>query len=337
MYEKFFGLARSPFSMTPDPDALFLTGKHREALVGLYYAVVARKGFVVLAGEAGTGKTTLLRKVLQMLPEGEAAVSVVLNPTLTPAEFLELLLWNFGLRDLPPGKTQRLILLDQLLNDSDRAGKVPLLMIDEAHKLSFDVLEEIRLLTNFETSEKKLLQIVLSGQPEIKDLLNRPELWQLKQRVAVRLGIGPLSRAEVSDYIVHRWCTAGGGADSPFSEDAILMIAFRSAGIPRVINCICDNALLLAYGRGIRTIGARVIADVVHDLDLDVQPGEPVTLARSAAAGAAQDNGNGRVASPATFPPEPLRGDSLGRTLPQRSRDLLGFRWGAQARATTAR
>jgi general secretion pathway protein A len=271
MYERFFGLSRQPFSMTPDPDLLLLTESHQEALAGLNYAILARKGFVVLTGEAGTGKTTLLRKLLEMMPASEAQTSVVLNPTLTASEFLELLLLNFGNAQVPDSKAQRLHLLERMLQDADRAGRTLVLVIDEAHKLTFEVLEEIRLLTNFETSERKLLQIVLSGQPELKDVLNRPDLWQLKQRVAIRLNVGPLMPAELSRYLQHRWRRAGGDR-LPFSEDAISMIALRSRGIPRLINAICDNALLIGFSGLHREIDATMIAEVERDLDLSPFP-----------------------------------------------------------------
>src|SRR6266852_2095381 len=189
MFERHFGLNKSPFAMTPDSGALFLTSSHREALAGLSYALLRRKGFVVLVGEAGTGKTTLLCRLLEIVPEINAQTCVIFNPTLTPAEFFELVLLNFGVNDVPDSKARRLMLLKDLLKKAHDENRVPVLVIDEAHKLSYEVLEEIRLLTNFETSDQKLLQIVLAGQPELNGLLNRKDLWQLKQRVAIRLQI----------------------------------------------------------------------------------------------------------------------------------------------------
>ena len=269
MYEQFFGITTCPFAMTPDPSALYLTDSHREAIAGLNYAILQRKGFVVLAGEAGTGKTTLLRKLMEMLPESEVITSVVLNPLLTPREFMELLMMDFGIASPPNSKAKRLTLLAQTLIDAHNAGKTAVLFIDEAHRLTYDLLEEIRLLTNFETSNHKLLQIVLAGQPEIADVLNRPELRQLKQRIAIRLQTHALSRDQVARYIAHRWEKAGGTNKPPFSEEAVSLIALKSMGIPRLVNAICDNALLFAFGAGTNTIGPRLIGEVVRDLDLE--------------------------------------------------------------------
>jgi type II secretory pathway predicted ATPase ExeA len=203
-----------------------------------------------------------------MVPEKDAQTRVMVNPTLAPAEFLELLLLSFGVRDLPASKAQRLILIEDLLTKAHRAGKATVLIIDEAHKLNFDVLEEIRLLMNFETSEQKLLQIVLAGQPELDDLLNRPELWQLKQRVAIRLQIEPFTREQVGEYLLHRWTRIGGADTLPFDAEAISLISEQSCGIPRLINSICDNALLLAYSNGSHVLNAKHILEVVRDLDL---------------------------------------------------------------------
>jgi general secretion pathway protein A len=270
MYEKYFGLNKSPFLMTPDPSALLLTTAHREALAGLSYGALNRKGFVVLTGEAGTGKTTLVRRLLQLGAEAEARCSVVFNPLLTPAEFLELLLINFGVRNLPASKALRLVKLEQLLNETHSAGKAAVLIVDEAHKLSYEVFEEIRLLTNFETAEQKLLQIVLSGQPELTRVLSHPNLWQLKQRIAVRLHIDPLSPEDVKAFIEHRWKRAGGPLPHPFTEEAISLISLWSQGIPRLVNSLCDNGLMQAIGQNTRMVGADEIAQVIVDLDLPV-------------------------------------------------------------------
>jgi general secretion pathway protein A len=268
MYERFFGLSKSPFAMTPDPSSILLTEGHREALAGLSYALLRRKGFVVLVAEAGLGKTTLLRRLAEIVPESAAHTSVVFNPLLSPAEFLELLLLKFGLDSLPDSKAARLILLENLLNHAYQSGRVPVLIVDEAHKLSPEVLEEIRLLTNFETSDHKMLQIVLAGQPELARILNRPELGQLKQRVAVRLQLGPLSRKHVGEYIDFRWKRAGGAAPAPFDGQARDEIACASKGVPRVVNAICDNALLIACARQSATVIAGDVLEVLRDLDI---------------------------------------------------------------------
>ena len=185
MYNESFGLRKSPFNLTPDPAFLFLTEQHREALVGLTYAILQRKGFVVLTGDAGTGKTTLLARVLQFLPPSQLQFSAIFNPTLTTSEFLEHVLMDFGVTDVPVSKTQRLRKLENLLLQGQRDGKVSALIVDEAHKLSVEVLEEIRMLGNFEDAEQKHLQILLVGQSELARTLNREDLRQLKQRAGL--------------------------------------------------------------------------------------------------------------------------------------------------------
>jgi general secretion pathway protein A len=322
MYYSFFGLSRSPFSMTPDPKALFLTDSHREALAGLSYAIVQRKGFVVLEGQAGTGKTTLLRRLLQMLPQTEALTSMVVNPVLTAAEFLELLLMNFNVGDLPDSKAQRLKRLEQLLQCAKRDGKVPVLIIDEAHKLNNEVLEEIRLLTNFETDECKLLQIVLTGQPELRDLLNRPDLWQLKQRVAVRLRIDPLNPEQVKQYIQYRWMRADATTPLPFSDGVIATIAARSKGIPRLINSICDNALLAAFSDNTRMVSPQTVLEVVGDLDLGTDQPAKKTAVQAAPV---EKKAPSLVGTPRSgF--EPMRLNTLERYMPKTKGRFFSFR-----------
>ena len=267
MYNQCFGLRKNPFNMTPDPAFLYLTAQHREALVGLTYALLQRKGFVVLTGDAGTGKTTLLSRVLQFLPENRLQYSVILNPTLTAAEFLEMALLDFGVDQIPASKAQRLWKLQKLLFEGQSNGKVSALIIDEAHKLSPEVLEEVRLLGNFEDADQKLLQIVLVGQPELDDNLNREDLRQLKQRIALRLTIGALEASDVGQYIRHRWMVAG-GSEPPFSPQAMTAIAAASRGIPRLINSLCENALTLAIGEGNPDTAARHVQLAAADLQL---------------------------------------------------------------------
>jgi general secretion pathway protein A len=270
MYESYFGLKASPFNMTPDPDAMFWTPAHREALAGLTYAVTCRKGFAVLSGPAGTGKTTLLRKLLQSSPVPMAA-SFVYNPTVTSSEFLEMALTDFGIpQEGSRSKAQQLFHFEQFLLSAYREGRTAVLIVDEAHKLSPEVLEEIRLLTNFETANQKLLQIVLAGQPELNDILNCDDLLQLKQRVAANLRTRRLTRPEVTQYLEFRWTKMGGSEPLPFTRDAIDLIYDCTEGIPRMINGICDNALISAYGSGRRMVGREEILDVARDLDLRV-------------------------------------------------------------------
>jgi len=271
MYLQTFGLQRNPFGMTPDPSFLYLAPQQREVLAGLAYAVLDQKGFVVLIGDAGTGKTTLLTRVLEYLPADRIRTSVIFNPTLNPAEFLEMAMLDFGIADIPASKAQRLAKLEEYLLAGRKAGKITALVIDEAHKLSPEVLEEIRLLGNYEDSSAKLLQILLIGQNEFHEVLNRDDLRQLKQRVAMRLKIDPLSAAEVGTYIQHRWSKAGGSA-TPFTADAVAAIVTHSRCIPRVINVLCDNSLMLAFSRG----EANVSAGLVHEAARDLQLVEPV-------------------------------------------------------------
>ena len=273
MYEAFFQLQKSPFGMNPDPSCLFMTRSHREALAGLLYAISRRKGFVVLTGDAGTGKTSLLRAVIRSAESSR--FSVILTPRLNSDEFLELALLDFGLTEVPETKSQRIAKLQELLMDLRLRGIAPVLMVDEAHTLSPETLEEIRLLTNFETNEEKLLQVVLAGQNDLAATLNRDDLRQLKQRIEVRMALKPLELADVGAYIQHRWTHAGGGIPSPFANDAIALIAKASGGIPRLVNSICDNCLLLAYASEKSQIAVGHVQQVLRDLDL----GDP-TLAR---------------------------------------------------------
>jgi general secretion pathway protein A len=272
MYKEFFGLEKLPFNLTPDPAFLFLPTKHGEALAGLVYAITERKGFVVLTGDAGTGKTTLLNTVLNQLSPAKTQSSVILNPTLSPSEFLEIVLLDFGVADFPQSKARRLWKLQEVLLQAYREENIAVLVIDEAHKLSLEVLEEIRLLGNFEYGADKFLQIVLLGQCELDDLLNRQDLRQFKQRIALRLYIDPLSAAEVGEYMAFRWEKAGGNGDFPFSADAIHAIGEYSRGIPRLINSLCDTALLMAYGDASHSIGMRYIRDSAINLSLVENP-----------------------------------------------------------------
>jgi len=266
MYEAFFHLRKSPFGMNPDPKCLFMTASHRETFAGLLYAILRRKGFFVLTGDAGTGKTTLLRTL--MLSTDAAQFSVILTPRLTADEFLELALLDFGLTEVPSSKSQRIAKFQRLLLELRVKGKAPVLIVDEAHTLSPETLEEIRLLTNFETSEEKLLQIVLAGQDQLAETLNRDDLRQLKQRIEVRMSLKPLAPTEVKAYMDYRWSHAGASAPLPFGPDAIALIAKASRGIPRLVNSICDNALLLAYASETPAIGVGHIQHVLRDLDL---------------------------------------------------------------------
>jgi general secretion pathway protein A len=277
MYNEFFGLQKDPFNLTPDPEFLYMTAQHREALAGLTYAILARKGFVVLTGNAGTGKTTLLTRILEHLPANRIQFSVIVNPSLTPAEFLEATLMDFGFADIPQSKAQRIALLQGFLWKGNREGKITAMIVDEAHKLSLEVLEEIRLLGNFESANEKLLQIVLVGQSELDGLLNRESLRQFKQRISLRLAIAPLTREEVERFIQFRWMKAG-GSEPPFSAEAIAGIGQVSEGVPRVINVFCDNTLMRAFGEGSARVELRHVLAVCRELQFAEPPAETVAL-----------------------------------------------------------
>lgn len=268
MYEKFFGLSKSPFSLVPDPDCVHLTTQHADAISGLTFGILARKGYLVLTAEPGLGKTTALRSLAQLLAEANIQSSVIFSPTLTASEFLEMALLNFGFRDIPVSKAQRLKLLEEFLVRAEADGKTIALIVDEAHQLSPELLEEVRLLGNFESNDGKLLQIVLVGQNELNDRLNLPQLWQLKQRIAIRLSLQRLDREAVEQYIRFRWAKAGGDDPIPFSGTAVDGIASWSNGVPRVINVICDNALLIAYACTSRTIDLQTIREACEELSL---------------------------------------------------------------------
>jgi general secretion pathway protein A len=267
-YKQAFGLTGEPFHVTPDPAYLLLTPQHREALAGLAYAISERKGFAILTGPAGTGKTTLARKVLQGTHASAVDSSVVLNPTLSVAEFLEAVLLDFGIREIPASKAQRIWLFQKFLLESHRQRRIAALLVDEAHKMSPELIEEVRLWSNFEFGDEKLLQIILVGQSELLHVIERPELGQFKQRIVLRLALGPLEKSEVGAYMRHRWAKAGGGEALPFTEEALDRIAHVSGGIPRVINTIADNALLLTFGQGVKTVEAGHVASAAGELGL---------------------------------------------------------------------
>jgi general secretion pathway protein A len=272
MYNAFFGLKKNPFRMSPDSEFLFLTLRHREALAGLTYAITERKGFLALTGQAGTGKTTLLTWVLERLSGEQVASSVIFNPMLTQSEFLETVLLGFGINEIPDSKPRRLRQLQEFLVKANESGKVSALIVDEAHKLSPELLEEIRLMGNYERHGEKLLQILLIGQSELDEILNRPDLCQLKQRISVRLALEPLDRPELERYIQHRW-TKAGGHEAPFPPQVINRVFHWSGGIPRLVNSLSDNALTLAFAESESILRVEHIDSVAMDLRLTVASG----------------------------------------------------------------
>lgn len=268
MYKSFFGLKVNPFGMNPDPRFLFLTHNTREVLASLAYGVQRRRGFVVLTGEVGTGKTTLLNKLLQYLHQNRIATAFVFNPRMDSTDFLQFVTADFGIQAQSTTKGQLLQRLYHWLLDRHRAGETAALIIDEAQNLSADLLEEIRLLTNLETSTEKLLQIVLSGQPELDEKLRSPGLRQIRQRIAMRCRTRPLTKDETHVYVRERLRLAG-SVNSIFEPAAIDAIYGYAQGIARVTNLICEHALISALAAQSHTVSAEVIDEVACDLELE--------------------------------------------------------------------
>ena len=269
MYEDFFGLVNRPFDLTPDPRYLFLTPSHREALSSLEYGISARTGVTVLVGEAGTGKTTLIRATLDGRDQAKTKTIYMNNPTLTRSEFLEFLAAEFQLpTEGGDSKTRLLRELEDVLLDMLRADITPALIIDEAQSLPYELLEEIRLLANIETPREKLLPIILAGQPELAMRLNHQSLRQLKQRVGLRCDLRPLDLGETGAYITARVKVAGGTAGALFTREAVMMIHERSLGIPRVISVLCHNALINAFALGRKPVTTECVLEVCRDFEL---------------------------------------------------------------------
>jgi general secretion pathway protein A len=282
LYGEYFGLTSQPFSVSPDPKFLYPSPSHREGLAQLTYGIRARRGFVVLTGEVGTGKTTLIHSLLQQLDDGRTHIAFVFTLVTSMKDLLRSVCEDFGL--IPLSESQKdlhdyLAQLNQFLLESYRKGDNVALVVDEAQNLSPEVLEGVRLLSNFETSEDKVLQILLVGQPELSARLNRPELRQLKQRIALRYHLSPLNLGEVKEYIAKRLEIAGGRA-AIFPAKTIDAVHAYSGGIPRLINILCDNGMLTAYAMGRQSVEVGMIEEIARDLNLSVGPG------RSAAADA---------------------------------------------------
>jgi general secretion pathway protein A len=267
MYEAFFGLKENPFTLSPDPRYLYLSPQHREALNCLIYGIHEKKGFMVITGGIGTGKTTLCRSLLAGLDDS-VATALIFNPALSDIELLKTINQEFGVR-MERGKGTKKRYLDALnafLMHNFATGKNAVLLIDEAQNLPHSVMEQIRMLSNLETVREKLIQIILLGQPELLRLLALPSLRQLNERITVRYDLKPLAREEVHHYIDHRIATAGGRTDAIFVPGSYGRIYRASRGIPRRINAICDRALLVAYGKDLRTVDRRIVRTAIRDI-----------------------------------------------------------------------
>jgi general secretion pathway protein A len=284
MYLSHYGLTEQPFELTANPKFLFLAPGHREALSNLQYGLSTSKAVTLLIGEAGTGKTTLLRGALESEACRHVKCVVLNNPALTRNEFLETLAYEFDLgTDAGSSKANVLTLLEARLLSRRAAGETTALVVDEAQTLSLELLEEIRLLANIETPDEKLLPVVLAGQPELAARLNEPELRQLKQRVALRCEVQPFSLQETASYIANRIKVAGGDASRVFTREAVVLIHERSHGIARTISVICDNALLAGFAVDRQPVGRELVAEVCDDLDLGGHPAPAPAIRRESA------------------------------------------------------
>jgi general secretion pathway protein A len=271
MYRSFFGLRVLPFGASPDPRFLYMMPRIREALACLQYGIAARKGFVVMTGEVGTGKTTLLKTVLSSFTKDRVSTAFVFNPRLDVLDFLEFVLTDFGIPPKTRTKSGMLLQLNRWLIDRFRSEDLCAIVVDEAQNLSWELLEEIRLLTNLETSSEKLVQIVLSGQPELEEKLRNPSVRQLRQRISMWCRTYPLSSEETQAYIAERLRIAG--ARQPvLSPEAVQLVYRYSKGIPRLINLICEHAMISAYVEQIKPIPGRIVESVCTELDLEDQP-----------------------------------------------------------------
>jgi len=286
MYKSFFGLQENPFNVSPDPRYMFVTKEIEEALSGLMYGIQTRKGILTLTGEVGTGKTTLVNRLLNWLNTQGTKSAFIFNSRMNSSQLFDFVLAEFEIACTSTSKSQQLMKLNQWLMDRYKAGETAVLIVDEAQNLTFPVLEEIRLLTNFETSTHKLLQIVLSGQPELEEKLKLPQLRQLRQRITIRSKTSSLTKAQTHSYIQERLRIAGAVSNEEpiFSAQAIDTVHLYSLGVPRVVNLLCEHALINAYVAHNRTIQPTVVEAVAREFQLDeVEPvASPESLRNSA-------------------------------------------------------
>ncbi len=267
MYREFFQLTRAPFEMAPDPAFLVLGESHREGLATLVYGVQSRKGFVLLTGEVGTGKTTLLHALLGQL-DSTTASAFIFNPRLEPLDFFHMLFADFGIEKVCRTKAEYLLALNDFLIERLERDETALLIVDEAQNLSLEMLEEVRLLSNLETPSSKLLQIMLVGQPELNDLLAKPELRQLRQRIVLRHHLRPFDEKELDVYITERLRVAGHTGEEIFTRSARRKLFAVTEGVPRLVNIVCDGAMLAGYAQEQRKINGGLIMEVARDLQL---------------------------------------------------------------------
>src|SRR5271165_2994194 len=276
MYKQFFGLTKNPFEISPDPYFYHATPRHNEALANLHYGVGRRKGFIVITGEVGTGKTLLVRCLLAELRKNNIAFGYVFNPLLSTTEFFQYIMADMGLQYSGRSKTEMLLDLNRFLIQRHARGLITALVVDEAQALRPELLEEVRLLTNLETSQQKLLQIVLMGQPELEVVLDSPSLRQLKQRVSLRCQLLPLDEQQTHSYVLSRLERAGAKSEPAiFEAEALSKIFEYSRGIPRIINNLCENSMVNAFARQQRTVTGDMITEVAADFRLGTTPSAP--------------------------------------------------------------
>jgi len=310
MYESFYGLQERPFDLTANPRFLFLSSGHREALSTLQYGIEANKGITLLVGEAGTGKTTLIRAAIERSRGSNALLVYLSNPTLTRAEFYDFLATGFGLsREAAQSKPVFLRELERSLLLRRERGGVSALIVDEAQSVPYELLEEIRLLANLETATVKLLPVVLTGQPELADRLNEVSLRQLKQRVALRANLPPFDLRETAAYIAKRIRIAGGDSAAVFTREAVEAVQRGSSGIARTISVVCDNALINGFALQKTPVDADVVLEVCRDFDLLQDVDGMMRAARLATAKSAATGADGVAA-----PPPASNGRSAGST-----------------------
>jgi general secretion pathway protein A len=276
MYKSYFGLKENPFNVNPDPRYLYLTKQIEEALTGLMYGIQTRKGFITLTGEVGTGKTTLVNRLLDWLRQRRTRTAFLFNSRMNTSHLFDFILAEFEIACESRTKSQQLMKLNQWLLERYRAGETAVLIVDEAQNLSYPVLEEIRMLTNLETSTEKLLQIVLSGQPELEEKLKLPQLRQLKQRITLRCKTAPLTKEQTHAYIAERLRIAGTNGEQIFSPEAMDTVHMYSLGIPRVVNLLCEHALINTYVEQERVVSPKIVEDIAREFQLDeIEPIPP--------------------------------------------------------------
>jgi general secretion pathway protein A len=266
VYHEFYGLTEAPFDITPNPRFLFYSAKHREAYNHLLYGIRERKGFVQLTGEVGAGKTTLCRAMLEQL-DNHYSTALILNPVMNPDQLMKAIAVEFGLPVNTLDRFEILAVINEFLLQQVERGKDTVLIIDEAQDLTDDLLEQVRLLSNLETDDRKLLQIVLMGQPELRDRLNAYKLRQLRQRITVRYHLRPLSRLEVAQYIRHRLEVSGANGRPAFTQPAIWRVHKYSGGIPRLVNALCDKALLSGFVNQTDQINWSMVGRAIRELE----------------------------------------------------------------------